>query len=58
MLKISQGQVVKHEDLCNRFKVEVDLGAYEAVLAEDADEIGAWYGRIYIVISPYGESRS
>ena len=60
MLKITQVQKDKHEDLCARFKAEVSLGDYKIVPqnSKEADMISAYYGSIYIGILPDGSSHS
>lgn len=60
MLKITQAQKDKHEDLCSRFKAEVSLGDYEIVPqdSKEADMISAYYGPIYIGILPDGSAHS
>ena len=60
MLKITQAQIDKHNELNKRFNAEVGLepDSYEIVPAEQAQNIGATYGRIYICIEPDGRSHS
>ena len=54
-----KAQLKKHKELCERFDVAITFrDGYRIVRPEQAESIGAYYGRIYFCILPDGSAHS